>query len=221
MTEFLSGTEFAGVELPDDVVGFGFAEVAYLLGRHDSSQAAVLRSKLILDDSYNAEPIMVSGLSSLIARGWVAATETQVQSRSAAALLEYVGAKGQRWTTMGIANAEQPDLGIVVEANGLVALLQPRAYGTWFAGFSSDQNPTSALLTATLREKVTEIPETAMYFVSETLGSRPRSIFVRRDHGENAWDVVLDAEGPGTGTRKLVDDAGLDSLFATFVPAKP
>ncbi|MFQ4149063.1 hypothetical protein AAGW05_10230 [Arthrobacter sp. LAPM80] len=220
MTELLDGTEFAGVQLPEDVVGFGFAEVAYLLGRHDSVQADMLRAKLILDQENNSEATKASGLSSLVARGWVAARNQQVQSRSAAALLEYVGARGGRWTTMGIANAQQPDLALVVESAGLIAMLQPRAYGTWFAGFSSDESPAGALLTSTLRERVRGNPATAMYFVSETLGQAPRSVFVRRDHEQNKWDAVLDADGPGTGVRKLVDDAGLDLLFAAFLPAR-
>ncbi|MGA7206506.1 MAG: hypothetical protein WBX27_17980 [Specibacter sp.] len=218
MTDLLSGTELASVELPDDVVGFGIAEISYILGRQDSPQAAMLRQKLVLDESFGTEAMRVAGVSSLVARGLLAVDGDTVQTRSAAALLEYAAARGGRWTTFGIARSEHPDLAIVVEAVGVTVLLQPRAYGTWYAGFSSDSSATSSLLTGVIREKVSASPETALYFVSETMGKAPRSVFVRRDHEASRWDAVLDADGPGTGSRKLLDDAGLDSLFAAFVP---
>lgn len=141
MTDLLSDTDLARVPLPAGVVGFGFAEVRYLLTLHDNENAAMAARSLGLDGvAPDAEWVGAAGISSLLARGLVVADRDRAVSRGEAALLEVLFSTGRRWSGVGLRDGDdgEGDMLVVIEGPGAVALLQPRPFGTWFVSLSAD-----------------------------------------------------------------------------------
>jgi len=132
----LAGTDLAAVAMPDGMVGFGSGEVAALVSRHPGPAADKTAAVLGLDAETVGDDVRRAGLSSLLARGLVEQTEGRFLPRSAAALLDYTLGAAQRWTTVAISHGEGSDLAVVLHAPEVVALMQPRAVGSWFAAFS-------------------------------------------------------------------------------------
>lgn len=141
MTDLLSETDLARVPLPADVVGFGFAEMRYLLSLHETESSAMTARSLGLDEvAPDAEWVGAAGISSLLARGLVAADRDRAVSRGEAALLEVLFSRGHRWSGVGFRDVDdgEGDMLVVIEGPGAVGLLQPRPFGTWFVSLSAD-----------------------------------------------------------------------------------
>jgi hypothetical protein len=110
-----------------------------------------------------------AGLSSLLARGLVQQEDGKFLPRSAAALLDYAAGAAERWTTVAITHDQGADVAVVLHAPEVVALMQPRALGSWFVAFAgSSRDPDTAV--AALQDAVrTEHPEATFEVSSETL----------------------------------------------------
>lgn len=158
MTDLLSDTDFARISLPDNVVGFGFAEMRHLLSLHETANAAMAGRSLGLDDpAPDSEWVGAAGISSLLARGLVVADRERAVSRGEAALLEVLFATGHRWSGVGFRDGDdgQGDMLVVIEGPGAVALLQPHPFGTWFVSLSAepaDVTDPSQLVAASILE---------------------------------------------------------------------
>ena len=135
-TDPLAGSELARVPLPDDVYGFGWAEIRYLLGRHSTASSRMTVASLGFDAAPTDELVGAAGVASLLARGLAEPDGDRAVSRGEAAVLETVFARARRWSGISVRDGEQGDLMVVLEDGDIIALLQPRSLGTWFVGLS-------------------------------------------------------------------------------------
>ena len=135
-TDPLAGSELARVPLPDDVYGFGWAEIRYLLGRHATASSRMTVASLGFDAAPTDELVGAAGVASLLARGLAEPDGDRAVSRGEAAVLETVFARARRWSGISVRDGEQGDLMVVLEDGDIIALLQPRSLGTWFVGLT-------------------------------------------------------------------------------------
>lgn len=156
MTDPLEGTGLAAVALPEGMVGFGHGELAALLSRHPGPVADRSARTLGIDNDAVGDDVRRAGMSSLLARGLLQQEDGRFLPRSAAALLDYACGAAERWTTIAVTHDDGADLAVVIHAPEVVAMMQPRALGTWFAAFagsSSDpETPVAALMDAVRAE---------------------------------------------------------------------
>jgi len=145
-TDPLAGSDLARVPLPDNVYGFGWAEIRYLLGRHGGESTAMTTRSLGFDAAPNDEVVVAAGVASLLARGLAAAEGDRAVSRGEAAVLETVLAGARRWTGISFRDGDEGDLMVVLEDGGIIAMLQPRSLGTWFVGLSDEVDQPAAVL---------------------------------------------------------------------------
>ena len=145
-TDPLAGSDLARVQLPDNVYGFGWAEIRYLLGRHGGESTAMTTRSLGFDVAPNDEVVVAAGVASLLARGLAAAEGDRAVSRGEAAVLETVFAGARRWTGISFRDGDEGDLMVVLEDGGIIAMLQPRSLGTWFVGLSDEVDRPAAVL---------------------------------------------------------------------------
>lgn len=133
----LAGSEFARLPLPDDVYGFGWAELRYLLGRHSTESSRMTVASLGFDAAPTDELVGAAGVASLLARGLAEPRGDRAVSRGEAAVLETVFARAKRWSGISVRDGDTGDLMVVIEDGDIIALLQPRSLGTWFVGLSN------------------------------------------------------------------------------------
>lgn len=136
-TDPLAGSELARVPLPDDVYGFGWAEIRYLLGRHTTASSRMSVASLGFDAAPTDEVVGAAAVASLLARGLAHPEGDRAVSRGEAAVLETVFARARRWSGISVRDGETGDLIVVIEDGDIIALLQPRSLGTWFVGLSN------------------------------------------------------------------------------------
>ena len=136
-TDPLAGSELARVPLPDDVYGFGWAEIRYLLGRHATDASRMSVASLGFEAAPTDEVVGAAAVASLLARGLAEPQGDRAVSRGEAAVLETVFARGLRWSGISVRHGDEGDLMVVIEDGDIVALLQPRSLGTWFVGLSN------------------------------------------------------------------------------------
>lgn len=218
MTDLLSGSDLARVELPPGVTGFGFTEVRYLLARHDEPAAATARELLGLDAAPEDDWVMAAGLASLAARGLAVADRDAAQSRGEAALLEVLLSRGHRWTGIGMREGDdgQGDLLVVIEAPGVVGLLQPRIFGTWFVSLSADEEDVadpSRMVTASLLEARARHDRLGFALETRTAEGVVGRRYARPDDG--GWAVSDTLDGP----REHVALEGTEALVRSVLRA--
>ncbi len=122
--------------LPDDVYGFGWAEIRYLLGRHATESSRMTVASLGFDAAPTDELVGAAGVASLLARGLAQPEGDHAVSRGEAAVLETVFARAKRWSGISVRDGDTGDLMVVIEDGDIIALLQPRSLGTWFVGLT-------------------------------------------------------------------------------------
>jgi hypothetical protein len=135
-TDPLAGSEFARLPLPDDVYGFGWAEIRYLLGRHSTESSRMTVASLGFDAAPTDELVGAAGVASLLARGLAEPQGDRAVSRGEAAVLETVFARAKRWSGISVRDGDAGDLMVLLEDGDIIALLQPRSLGTWFVGLT-------------------------------------------------------------------------------------
>lgn len=215
----LAGTPLAPIDLPTNTTGFGMVEVLYLLARHPGDATTTTRSVLgVPDDALDVQYAM-AGRSTLVARGLVAVTAEQTeQSRGAAALLEVAMGATRRWTRIVIDWHDGADCVVLLEAPGLIAVVQPRALGTFYTSFA-DPGAGSALAATTAIDLALGQHPGARVAIEVISPHGPKTLFVRRSETPDSWDVVLDDGAPSSDrTTRLVDRAGRDAAVASVLP---
>lgn len=189
-------TELARIEMPPGVVGFGAAEIVYLLARHDvpqSRRAAELLAPRV-HDMWDAEsesfPLVKAGGSSLVARGLVQVDGAELRSKAEAGLLEYLFARAHRWTRIVMASDEALDCGVILHGPDLTGMLQARQLGSWFSSFASAEADPVDLVVDFVATLARAHPEAAFIISTSTLDADPVRIYVRFDPDERRWDLV-------------------------------
>lgn len=212
-TDPLAGSELARVPLPDNVYGFGWAEIRYLLGRHSTDSSAMTLSSLGFDAAPDDEVLVAAAVASLLARGLAAAEGDRAVSRGEAAVLETVFAGAKRWTGISFRDGTEGDLMVVLEDGGIIAMLQPRSLGTWFVGLTDEVDEPAAVLARAI-EAMHEVRGGAGRFGVETRtleGAVGRRFFTPTGDG---WSVSDAADGPA----RPLGDGGLAGELSALLP---
>jgi len=212
-TDPLAGSELARVPLPDNVYGFGWAEIRYLLGRHSTDSSAMTLASLGFDAAPNDEVLVAAAAASLLARGLAAAEGDRAVSRGEAAVLETVFAGAKRWTGISFRDGAEGDLMVVLEDGGIIAMLQPRSLGTWFVGLTDEVDQPAAVIARAI-EAMHEVRGGAGRFGVETRtleGTRGARFFAPTPDG---WSVSDTADGPA----RALTDGGLAGELAPLLP---
>jgi hypothetical protein len=117
----------------DTSVGFGLAEMAYLVQLQRTAGAHASASWLRLDDGSQSQELVNAGLSSLIARGMATVKGTDVQFDSKVDVVAYTLANARRWTQLDLLlNAQSGDTVLHAETDRTTLLFQPRTMMSWF-----------------------------------------------------------------------------------------
>lgn len=182
------------IQLPPGVVGFGLAEVAYLLSRHTGAPAARSRALLLTDTLAGDDNFLRAGASSLVARGLLGEGDDGApEARGWAALLEYALVVGTTWAELGIAREDGTldDLAIIATAPAVSAVMQPRAVGSWFVSFHEDAEQLTVL--QEVLDAVTGESPAATFSVSVMAPEGPaKDTPLARDPQSGRWRVTTD-----------------------------
>lgn len=197
-TDTVAQIPLSGAGEEAGVVGFGIAEIAFLLSLGKGGAADKARETLKVGPELATEQFTAAGASSLLARGLVRVEGEAVVPNAAAEYLAYAFAAGQRWTEVGLFGAEKMEFALYFQAPGVSVLLQPSVLSTWFAVVKGPEASDADMLKQIIDANVLQQPEGAVYLGSATL-SEERNFFVRRADGGN-WDVAF-VRSPGDQDR--------------------
>ena len=204
----------------DSAIGFGAAEIAYLLSRYEPAAVARAAALLQLDLTQAGQPILAAGASSLLARGFAHLDGDEVVLDGAAAVLAYTFVAGTHWTEIGLmaSRQETTDGAVMIQAPEAVVMLQPRALGTWFV-LVKDPRVSSGRAVRRLAEAFLASRTGGAVFLGARTAAWEATLFLRR--GEtSAWELARGA-APfwGEATRLPADDAELDAALEALLQA--
>jgi hypothetical protein len=217
----LRGTPIAAIALPDDIVAIGASELAYLLSRHDSPASRRSGEFVLTDPRMAQEGALVGGASSLASRGWLTLDdEGSPQTRSYAALVEYVTGKAYRWSRIGFVGASGGDVEYVafLESDILTALMQPRQLAAWSVRLGEPDVDRAQLVTGMIKERFASDAGAGVILQVRTAEGE-QTLAVRRQGA--GYEALRDVSGPGTGTGGTVDEAGLLDEVRRLYPEVP
>ncbi len=233
-TDPLAGTDLARIPLPDDVYGFGWAEMRYLLGRHQTPSSRMAVQSLGFDAAPTDDVVASAGVASLLARGLVAPEGDRGVSRGEAAVLETVFARGRRWSGLSFradaaagassasheagAPAAEADLLVAIEDGDIIALLQPRSLGTWFVGLTNEVDTPAAAMARAV-EAMLQLQGRGRFAIeTRTLGGVVGARFFRPDDADAQGWLVSDA---ADGEQRRIDRSGLVAELSALLPGRP
>lgn len=199
----------------DTSLGFGVAEMAYILQLQSTQASASSIRWLRLGDESENQDLVRAGLSSLIARGLATVgKDAQVLFDQRVNVVAYTVAAAARWTQIDLLqSAELGDTVLHVESDKTKLLLQPRTMQAWFV---LPQDPTISAEAAEaflVREHLNEHPDGGVRLRT----SGPEGDFqlvVRKD--AEGWVCAL-VDGDSVGTEMPVSgDSALVQVLAGF-----
>ncbi len=177
-------------ESPDTVVGFGFAEIAYLIRRFDTDAARKSGQVLRLEEEIQSDSICIAGGSSLLGRGF-ASVEDDLELKGPAIPTAYALSRAARWTEISLVDGAKTDTVVHVESDKVSLLMQPRTLSTWFV-FAQDPAIEGADAQLSLIEEHTRNhPEGTAFIRVKTISGE--------DH------LLIRPDGLGWAVAKVVD----------------
>jgi hypothetical protein len=190
-----------------EAIGFGFAEIAYLIRSFDTDSARKSAQVLRLEEEVQADQICIAGGSSLLGRGFASVSD-DLELTGPAVPTAYALSKAERWTEISLVNHDQTDTVLHVESDVVSLLFQPRTLNTWFV---VAQDPTVAGADAELsiiKEHVRNNPDGTAFIRVKTISSEDH-LLIRPD-GESKWAVAKVVD-PTTDVEEItgLDTAGL------------
>lgn len=178
------------INLPDMAVGFGFAEIAYLIRRFDTDAARKSAQVLRLEEEVQSDPICVAGGSSLLARGF-ASVDDDLELEGPAVPTAYALSRAGRWTEISLVDGEKTDTVVHVESDKVSVLMQPRTLGTWFV-FAQDPSIDGA--------------DAQLSLIKEHRRTHPEgTAFVRVKSISGEDHLLIRPEGLGWAVGKVID----------------
>lgn len=173
-------------------VGFGAAEIAYLLSRFDEAQVATTLEVMGLNPQ-PGEEFLAAGASSLLARGMLTTVGDQLELAGFAAALAYALGDARHWTELGfmLDQDNAVDAALVVQAPELVMLLSPRALGTWFAMIKRPELSTAESVLLLADGFFGQQPGGAVFLSARTAASTA-TLFLRRQDADS-WEIAKGA----------------------------
>ena len=192
------------VEQTSTAIGFGYAEIAYLLKRMSTPEAEMSATVLRLKEEMDSDVLPVAGASSLLGRGFATIVDDEIEVEDAALPVAYALGRATLWTEISLLQGDISDTVVHVESDPVSLLLQPRTLMTWFV-FAQDPDvdgPDAEL--EVVEEHVRQHPEGTAMLRARVSGAE-KLLLVRPD-GEG-WAVghVVDGEDD------VVETTGLTS----------
>ena len=188
-------------------IGFGFAEIAYMLRMFGTAAAKKSAEVLRLEAEVDTERLCVAGCSSLLARGFASIGE-DLELEGPAVPVAYALAKADRWTEISLNTADYTDTVLHVEADNVSLLLQPRTLETWFVFAQDPEVPGAQAELSIIEEHVRNHPEGTAFIRVRTIDGEAH-LLIRPDAGGWAVGKVPDpnqdvVETPGLDTQGLL-----------------
>lgn len=182
----------------DTSVGFGEAEMAYLLHLQQTAASRASASWLRLSEESENQDLIRAGLSSLIARGMANVNGSEVNFDTRVDIVAYTLANARRWTQLDLlVDAEEGDSVLHAESDRTTLLFQPRTMMSWFALPQDPKLSAEAAEAFIIRDHLNNNPEGGVR-VRSGLHRSPRQLLIRKDsHGwvhAIALDDVVGAE---------------------------
>lgn len=202
-----------------DDVGFGAAEMAYLLSRYEPGAMARVAGLLRVDLAAATPAVLAAGASSLVAHGFAELQGEDVVLRGEAAVLAYALVKGEHWTELGFLAARDQfaDGALMIQAPEAVVLLQPRSLGTWYL-VMKDPEVTPRDAVRILAEAYLDSHPGSAVFLGAHTSTWTATMFLRRGD-TSAWELVrgaapfwVEATAGPAGDGEV--NAALDALLA-------
>jgi hypothetical protein len=124
-------------EQTSTAIGFGYAEIAYLLKRMSTPEAEMSATVLRLKEEMDSDILPVAGASSLLGRGFATIVDEEIEVQEAAVPVAYALGRATLWTEISLIHADTIDSLVHVESDPVKLLMQPRTLFTWFV-FAQD-----------------------------------------------------------------------------------
>ncbi|MFF1250938.1 hypothetical protein ACFVYC_00365 [Pseudarthrobacter sp. NPDC058329] len=183
-------TSIESTESRDTAVGFGFAEIAYLIRRFDTDAARKSAQVLRLEEEASSDPICIAGGSSLLGRGF-ARVDDDLELEGPAVPAAYALSKASLWTEISLVDGEKTDTVVHVESDQVSLLLQPRTLSTWFM-FAQDPNVEGA--------------DAELFIIEEHIRNHPEgSAFIRSKTMDSEDHLLIRPDGAGWAVAKVLD----------------
>lgn len=192
------------VEQTSTAIGFGYAEIAYLLKRMSTPEAEMSATVLRLKEEMDSDVLPVAGASSLLGRGFATIVDDEIEVEDAALPVAYALGRATLWTEISLLQGDISDTVVHVESDPVSLLLQPRTLMTWFV-FAQDPDvdgPDAEL--EVIEEHVRQHPESTAMLRARVSGAE-KLLLVRPDGQGWAVGRVVDGEDD------VVETTGLTS----------
>lgn len=190
-------------ESPDSAVGFGFAEIAYLIRRFDTDAAKKSAQVLRLEEEVQSDQICIAGGSSLLGRGF-ASVDDDLDLEGPALPTAYALSRADRWTEISLVDGEKTDTVVHVESDKVSVLMQPRTLSTWFV-FAQDPEIDGEDAELSIIEEHTRTHPAGTAFIRVKTFSGEDHLLIRPDRGGWAVAKVVDP------TKDVEETTGLDT----------
>ena len=196
----------------DHSVGFGIAEMAYLLQLRETEAARRSAAWLRLSDETVNPDLRRAGLSSLIARGMAVVTDgSDVSFTQPVDVVAYTVANAERWTQLDLLRSEAlGDTVLEIESDRTKLLFQPRTMQAWFVLPQDPNLPAEAAQSRVVRRHLDTHPSGGVRLRTEGPPGHSELV-VRRVAG--GWVcATVDGAAVGPATAPLSDEGLLQSL---------
>lgn len=201
--------EYDTLQMPPNVVGYGLAEIAWLVSvRGDSPTAAKWAEVTALGDLLDNTDFLRAGASSLVARGWLTERDETITTLGEAVPLDYLVGRTNVWLQIIAMGESNTDLAVVALAPDLVGVLQPRVMGTWFGGFNEDVDRVPELVTA-LTATFTQLHPDNVFAIEASTSDRELGVLLVRPLDDGQWDVVDQTIHPEADSHETLTEAEL------------
>ncbi|RDV09815.1 hypothetical protein DXK94_13000 [Arthrobacter sp. RT-1] len=203
-------TEIRNAE--DYSLGFGIADMAYVLQLQDTPASLTSTEQFRLLDESKDAGLVRAGLSSLIARGLAEVGQDSVVTFDPRVdAVAYTVANAVRWTQLDLLrSSELGDSVLHVESDRTRLLFQPRTMLTWFAVPQDSTVSAERAEVFLISEHLREHPDGGVRIRTAGPGGTAE-LLVRRD--EDNW-VCASVEGGVVGDQTSVEDeAGLINVL--------
>lgn len=192
----------------DYSLGFGIADLAYVLQLQDTPASVTSAERLrLLPESQDAG-LVRAGLSSLIARGLAkVAPDSVVTFDPRVDIVAYTLGHAERWTQLDLLKSS--DLGdtvLHVESDKTRLLFQPRTMLTWFAVPQDSGVSAEAAETYLISEHLRENPDGGVRIRTEGTAGQGEFV-VKRDDGN--WVCATVENGVVGDQRSAADEKAL------------
>jgi hypothetical protein len=175
-------------------IGFGYAEIAYLLKRMSTPESVMSAKVLRLSEEMESDSLPVAGASSLLARGYAEIADDDLEVADAALPIAYALGRATLWTEISLMQGDITDTVVHVESDPVSLLMQPRMLRTWFV-FAQDPDVSG--------------PEAELEIIEEHVRQHPQGTAILRARVADSNAVLLirpDGLGWAVGTISSGDE---------------